>query len=208
MKDVRASQRMLEKTTSLLNRLDINYYVDSGTLLGIIRDKALIPTDHDIDIRILPNEAPDTQIPNLVKGLWEIGYTLIQQNPGIPQQLLCSDRATLLDLKFTQCSRKFLWYAVESPPQEDNDWRVHVFPLRFFEKSAEVEFDGRKYPAPSPVKEYLIYHYGESWEEFKTGENAKELTDASWDYFHNPHCSKSLEELTEMLKEERNATVS
>ena len=34
----------------VLNKLKIDYWVCHGTLLGIIRDKSLIPWDNDIDI--------------------------------------------------------------------------------------------------------------------------------------------------------------
>ena len=34
----------------VLNKLKIDYWVCHGTLLGIMRDKSLIPWDNDIDI--------------------------------------------------------------------------------------------------------------------------------------------------------------
>ena len=34
----------------VLNKLKINYWLCHGTLLGVIRDKSLIPWDNDIDI--------------------------------------------------------------------------------------------------------------------------------------------------------------
>ena len=38
------------KTIKILNKHEIKYWVCQGTLLGIVRDKRLIPWDHDIDI--------------------------------------------------------------------------------------------------------------------------------------------------------------
>ena len=34
----------------VLNKLKVNYWLCHGTLLGLIRDKSLIPWDNDIDI--------------------------------------------------------------------------------------------------------------------------------------------------------------
>ena len=36
----------------LLNTNNIHYWLCHGTLLGIIRDKKLIPWDHDIDVAV------------------------------------------------------------------------------------------------------------------------------------------------------------
>ena len=37
---------------NLLDKNEISYWVCHGTLLGIVRDKDLIPWDHDIDIAV------------------------------------------------------------------------------------------------------------------------------------------------------------
>ena len=54
----------------LINTLSvnrINYWVCHGTLLGIIRDKKLIPWDHDIDIGMLENKISRKIIPIILK---------------------------------------------------------------------------------------------------------------------------------------------
>ena len=42
---------------SIVEKQDSNfqYFAYAGTLLGLIRDEALIPWDHDIDIALMPN---------------------------------------------------------------------------------------------------------------------------------------------------------
>lgn len=45
-------KNVLSDTISLFEKHDIKYWLDHGTLLGIIRDKELIPWDHDVDICI------------------------------------------------------------------------------------------------------------------------------------------------------------
>ena len=41
---------------SILSSYDIPYWVDQGTLLGIIRDKEIIPWDWDLDFGVFENE--------------------------------------------------------------------------------------------------------------------------------------------------------
>lgn len=56
-----------EKTIKLFNKNKINYWLCHGTLLGIIRDKQLIPWDHDIDIAVWNNKKIKNKILSLMK---------------------------------------------------------------------------------------------------------------------------------------------
>ena len=68
----------------LINTLSvnrINYWVCHGTLLGIIRDKKLIPWDHDIDIGVLENKISRRIIPIILKkGFKEIKKTFLDDD--------------------------------------------------------------------------------------------------------------------------------
>jgi lipopolysaccharide cholinephosphotransferase len=44
---------LLKLTTDVLNKYNIKYWADGGSLLGSVRDKGIIPWDDDIDIGIL-----------------------------------------------------------------------------------------------------------------------------------------------------------
>ena len=43
---------MLFYFTDFLTKHRINYFLEGGTLLGIVRDGDLLPWDHDVDISI------------------------------------------------------------------------------------------------------------------------------------------------------------
>ena len=59
---------ILRILVSVLNKYNIAYYLDFGTLLGAVREKELIPWDDDIDISLL-NKNDYEKIPNLVKEI-------------------------------------------------------------------------------------------------------------------------------------------
>jgi lipopolysaccharide cholinephosphotransferase len=51
-KNIKKARKMLFLCTDFLNRYGIKYYLEGGTLLGLVRDGDLLPWDHDVDISI------------------------------------------------------------------------------------------------------------------------------------------------------------
>jgi hypothetical protein len=53
---------------SLFNKMEINYWVCQGTLLGIIRDRSLIPWDPDIDLGIINKSLDILSLKKIMKN--------------------------------------------------------------------------------------------------------------------------------------------
>ena len=51
-RNIVAARKMLISVAELLDKNSILYHLEGGTLLGIVRDKDLLPWDNDIDISI------------------------------------------------------------------------------------------------------------------------------------------------------------
>ena len=60
--------KVLKVVIDTLNKYNIKYYLDFGTLIGAIREKGLIPWDDDIDISLL-NEQDYEKIPKLLEEI-------------------------------------------------------------------------------------------------------------------------------------------
>lgn len=83
---------ILKTTHELLVKSKINYWIDSGTILGAIRHKSIIPWDDDIDISVINTRENNRKIKALKNSLnkynldivkLEFGYKIFFKN-GIP----------------------------------------------------------------------------------------------------------------------------
>lgn len=205
MLDVKIAEKALVDITKVLEGFvgRKGYYIDSGTLLGFVRDNSINHLDHDIDIRILPEKLPEEKMPDLARELWQIGFDCLSSNVGRRAELICISNDTLLrlDLKFAYRDENLLWVYCWEQPASFAEPRVHVYPIRFFKKMGTIKYKGRVYPCPTPVEEYLTWHYGKDWKEFKANPKDAEMTDLKWDHMNGPPCSMSPSELMAKRKE-------
>ena len=67
---------------NILKEHKINYWICHGTLLGIIRDKELIPWDLDIDIGVIENKITRMTLPIMLKkkGFKEVKKTFLKND--------------------------------------------------------------------------------------------------------------------------------
>jgi len=72
--DFDLAYKLLVDITKVFEKKNIPYHLEGGTLLGIVRDKALLPWDHDLDISV-PQSAEKSAyralLPLLLKG-WQL----------------------------------------------------------------------------------------------------------------------------------------
>lgn len=205
MLDINAAEKALVEISRVLEKFTgkKGYYLDSGTLLGFVRDGVINQYDHDIDLRVLPGKLPEEIMPELVSELWRIGYRCINANVGKRAELICVDNRTLmkLDLKFAFSDENLLWVYCWEQPFSVDEPSIHTYPIRFFKKMGTIKFKGRLYPCPTPVEEYLEWHYGKEWRMFKVRPKDAEVTDLSWDYMKGSPCSMSPNELIQKREE-------
>lgn len=175
---------MLKEVTNVLEKHGVEYMLDCGTLLGIVRENRLLPWDNDVDLCV-----DSSQISKLEKcmfPLWLRGYRVRmaktyektdQMGYKEPRVLKVRNRKrlvhrgdNLLDIFIKYKGDDGFHYLMVGGSFEN--YILQRMPSEYLENLTTVEFDGKSYPIPEDYDGYLTYRYGD----WKTP--VKE-----WDYF-------------------------
>ncbi|TPH17077.1 LicD family protein [Litorilituus lipolyticus] len=66
----------LEQITAILQQHNLNSFLDTGTLLGAVRDGQFIPWDNDIDISLLDKDYNKQTLLKVAKSIYHAGYNV------------------------------------------------------------------------------------------------------------------------------------
>jgi len=155
---------IMKKYSNILKSLDINYRISDGTILGIYRAGEFIAHDNDIDIELLG----DDKAMEIDKIFKEEGMTLGRKaiyNGKIQQLVYYTPDYIIFDM--------VIWHLNSKDGKiynySERDYK-RVQDAKFFQKDKLelVEFEGEKYPMPTPVEEWLEMRYGKDWKTPKT----------------------------------------
>ena len=153
----------------------IEYCLEGGTLLGIVRDGDLLPWDHDIDLSILYKDANKfaERIPSLInkgyrvtkgkvdketKGLKKGEYRVFKVKRLIP---------SIFKIIFPIFKRYMVVADVFVKFKEDDNiyWQAMEKTMRvneiYYSSNETVEYMGKKLSVPYKYKEYLTEKYGD-----------------------------------------------
>ncbi len=158
-------ETLLLKTIDILDKNKIPYWVDEGTLLGLIRDGDFIPWDYDADLGVSgehvdqvlslwPQFLPENLIrKRVMKNGWinsEIRSVKIQP---IKEKLLNIDLHLDIFFKY-KTDNMYRWFNVDAFKQVD---------AKHFDNLNTIEWKGNRVKIPSHAEEYLTQNYG-NWE--------------------------------------------
>jgi lipopolysaccharide cholinephosphotransferase len=157
---------MIFKTAEILEKNNIRYWLEAGTLLGITRDGGLIPWDNDADFGIHAEDAEK------VLKIWPqflpkylVRKKLVQSN-WLPDNMRVLKIKTPIEkvknIKFHvdlfclyKVDNKYRWI--------DNKTLKHV-EEKFYDNLETIVWKGKKLYVPSHKEEYLSVRYG-NWKE-------------------------------------------
>lgn len=170
--DIEKANIDLQYGTSFLAMIGLHYWLSAGTVLGIYRDKALIPHDTDLDVGVLldwNNTDNLTVMARIISVARNLGYTLLASTMvgSRPMQLaFVTANGIVFDIYFFYKNHEEFFVV------NFNSFGVMRKPERFVNNLEIIEYNNVKYPAPAPIEEYLKYRFGEDWKTPKKGKDS------------------------------------
>jgi len=174
--------KMLEDISIILNKHNIEFWLESGTLLGIVREGRLLPWDNDIDIAISEHsiEALLKVLPQISNAGYRVRVRRFKQDSepfkkGVARTIKIRNKKLFffkgevsfdIYVKFKK-DKKYFYQCGTKKKSTD---------AKFFENLEEIEFNKIKYKVPNNYKAYLTNKYG-NWE----------IVDKNWCPFKNDH---------------------
>ena len=156
-------KKMILNVIDILEKNNIPYWLDEGTLLGIVRDGDLLPWDHDADFGI-PGEYAQNIIDirykfypkffvkiNKTKSLWMPGNIRSIKLKTPFERLVRINFHIDLFFKY-KIDNSCHWIIMTALKHSDS---------KFFDKLDTISWEGRKVKIPSHVEEYLELNYGD-----------------------------------------------
>ena len=144
----------LKTIKSILDELNVKFWIDGGTCLGAYRDKDFCEGDED-DIDLCCTYDNIGQKENIVKLAKEKGFELWH---NWQMEIALTKNGSKVDIFFYKKQGEEYFSHLYSGNQ------IHsycVVPAHFYENLEPIKFYDMDFQVPSPIEEYLTYKYGD-----------------------------------------------
>tara|TARA_B100001996_G_C18610805_1_gene573615 strand:+ start:22 stop:654 length:633 start_codon:yes stop_codon:yes gene_type:complete len=146
------------KICNILDDLNVNYFLQTGILLGAIRDQNLIKWDWDIEISVFAEEFIN-KIDNVVEKLSESGFKILNTNK------LKNDSKIDFIGEYPEEVTGYTIFSWNYSKKKDVYWRREFsVPSKFLNSLSKINFLGRQFNCPNMPEEYLTFAYG-NWKQ-------------------------------------------
>jgi len=169
----RRMKKMLLKTIDILNEKGFKYWLEAGTLLGILRDGDLIPWDYDADIGIPADTADDIMklrldfLPNYLIKRRKINSNWLPGDMRVIKVKTPWEKIRQINFHIDL----FCVYPVKDKYRwVDSNALKHV-DKKYYDTLSTIQWEGRTINIPNYAEEYLSLRYG-NWQVPKRNYNA------------------------------------
>lgn len=162
------ARRLLADTTRALEAHGVKYWLDEGTLLGVVRGGELIKWDHDVDISAAGDDIGTVEAAcRDLHPRYRVSFHH-DHSGRLPQSLRCVKvkfmfgRLSLLlgieelhlDIwpKYRKDDGYYYWIDSYTPKRAE---------VRFYDTLHRVAYNGRQYPVPAAIDDYLTMRFGD-----------------------------------------------
>lgn len=172
---LKRARRLLELLVNYLESEGIDYHLEGGTLLGLVRENEFLEWDFDLDISI-----PSGQAEKLLRSrykLWKSGYRVSRRKSILDYGPIKRGDIRILKVKHILSS----WFGIISPWMKRNllvadifvkfddgkdvFWiakkRVMKVPAVHYSGYELIGYNGNKYRVPVDYRGYLTAKYGD-----------------------------------------------
>lgn len=154
------AENCLKEIVDMFNKNDITYYLDYGTLLGIVRDGKLIEWDDDLDFKISNSDV--IRVQEIMEQYSESFYTkhglTIEKNIYEKSDRKINNMCFTIikDAQSVDIDFFVMYYKEDTVHQGD-----YIFPRHFFESKEMIQWNGISVSVPNDVAGYLTHVYGD-----------------------------------------------
>ncbi|XP_059168201.1 ribitol 5-phosphate transferase FKRP-like [Physella acuta] len=146
---------------SILEKSQVRYWLEGGSLLGAARHKDIIPWDYDVDVGIYRDD--------IIKCR-ELNHT--ETGPYVDQKGFVWEKAPeghFYRVQYSEVNHLHVdiypFYSKHGIMTKDSWFPTHrqdtEFPEKFLQPLTKIEFAGLSASAPNSVREFLEYKFGE-----------------------------------------------
>lgn len=167
--DLARATYLLETVAAILDTEGVRYWLEGGTLLGIVRERRLLPWDNDVDLSMMSEELP--ALLRAKKAIRRAGLRVRVRRQQVDNGPLKRGQVRLVQVavprgwfgRYPVTLDIFVKYRVENTVC----WSVgrsrnvlKATPWSLVKEQTRIEFSGRTYPAPANPAAYLEHRYG------------------------------------------------
>ena len=169
-----------------LTFLELPFFFDFGTLLGLYRDGQIIKGDMDIDIGVLVDEK--NTVYNIEKKLscFKKIRSFSSDVSGVAEQSFELNKYARFDIHYYYMDNNTryccLFYRLPEDSLSNDCFNTVKVILDNF-SIGKYELKGKQLSVPVPTEEFLIQKYGKTWR----------IPDSNWNYWEGPSSVKVLE---------------
>jgi len=177
MDNSKSLNEILLDINDILDRIGIEFFLQEGTLLGLIRDKKLIYWDNDIDIGSFADASDVGLIEKIEKEFQAKGWSIQRRGP-FDKWGVHSYHFSIIPPKKGGLSVGFAFYKeINGKAVPSSGPGSKSFSMSLFRDMKTISFLNKKFKVPNPPEEYLRLNYGETWK--TPGRNIYIIRDSS-----------------------------